>query len=1265
MRNCVLSAWLIFAFAAGWAHGQAPKHIGAVAKIAEEWQPGVQLYIKGDPGLSAGSARKLAEWLGRYPNWTVVLAESVDDESFSFLGTGYSHRAAAEHAVGNGLFNADKFADQIDRNSGLRNGAALLYTFDSPALGESRKRMAFCFTSPLHERYGLADETVWVSHYAALATARLKEGGKVDLAVMDPIEAIENDLKAKIAAEAQAREREIRQATALVENAAGSLQFAKGRLLTFQKEHPDLTGDLARPAVEPLEARLQSARAALTARDYSKASVEGGAVKQACADLLGAFDMYLPAGAAIRGLQDRLAAQKAHRLAGEVSAVIDQAGAALDRAEEQWKRGDSAYVDSFRSAQDHIAALDSKIHREEVLAATARAFRIGLVVCLALALAAAFVFAQVRRRPYALRSRLLVAQWEEALAQKMEALSKLVARRDEVLGDQASKVTFTGRTGELAKEVIRGSGDLIIMLSAAREAVRRANSAMHPRNPLDAALNLVSSLYLKRAVEILSTRPISFSPDLGLELVVGPANKKPEEVLWAKLEDFEPFQMSFGALMLRFAETAKLTTGSLASIEQAALNVGGQIKKMQGEVAAAHESAAEAAGILEQGYGVGAPALGGKTLSALEAALADAQKDVLLDPVSAAEAAKVLAPQIRAVWVGLQQLSAGVKQGLPHVKQGQQKLSAEDVRPAWIGRSVARLIAESEAYLDGVLKASADSLECAIEPAFRKLSEQVRTALVVNQRRREKGRPAIEEAAKAVETTRRVIADKLGVDAGKLFGEKGRIPAELLEESKRLCDASLSSLNDGALEQAETLLNQSEDRANGAVALANSALEIAGKFSIKKGEIAERGTQLASVKTQAAAMLEAIRAKYASAVMKLNADDPKHPRANDTIEDNLQEASAAGGHRDEYLSSAQQSVEEGRLFAAEALLVQAAGANDFIAERLAEISEKAGRLAETESRNAELLTQYVQTLEHLEGELADRAVRTETEQAFKRGVSFKGKAQKALAAERIDPFAIAQVLRALGEAVEAVQAGIRADRSLFEEAGRSVRAAAEQVDALERALTAARSDQFPDSRLIEEAPKQLSALRSAIGSLAELCASDARADWEDVDRQADDIFSQAGKLAARIKGDVQAAEEASRKLSSAGSKVRDARGWRGSYGVSIGSSYGSGALSQAKQSFSAGEYAAALELAARAIREAAHAVSLAEAEESRRRAEEERREREEEARRRRREAELYSYSSYSHRDSSGGSGSSFSFGGSGGSGISIGSISSGGSGASW
>lgn len=1034
--------------------------------------------------------------------------------------------------------------------------------------------------------------------------------------------------------------------TALAE-ARSAVDAADRAAAAFRSEHPRSAGDLARPAVDSWRTALKEA-SALSATDPARAISQAQSVLAAARAQADAAASFAGGAARIAAAESALEALSGSAYADAAAQDLVTARQELAAAREAYADGSSAYAQRLASAKSAMGQAERLIADADASAARNRMLA-WLLIALAnvVTLGAAF-WLNRRSARFGAKAEELFTQWDTALDKKLEAvIDGLDEKMDTYVGAESGPKArgWVGRSAELSASIRVNAGTAKILLAAAQNIHDQVRALVHPKAlSWGWVVNLFWPSRYQAAVRRLQDEPIEFKPEDGVEAVLG-AKRTWQEELYGDLTAYAPFKKSFNEVITAFNERSQKAAEELARLEAAVTGHGPKLDAVESALSSAQKAfdALQKAGESDGLFLV--PSLGATALPAGRTALERARETVKKDPIGGLDGDGALGRRIGedaaalASWVKALRGSA-----LPASRAAAAALSGAGIASDWLGKAEEKLSGSAEAAAAKLAEAGADARLAKLRAAGEALASRAADAARIQGELASLRTAGLATVTDSVAAAREKVGAALGLPAEKMLREKGMDPTQRLASAAARADETAAFLGQGDLVKADAALKAGNTLVSEAAGLvAGSLASLAGHAEALAARRAE-SAGLETLAPQRAAVLDEVKRRFAPSVLSLGAGDASHPSANGTVEDNPAEARAEMDSAAAKTEKAVTAFAAGRLLEAASLLDQADAHQDGARHRLDEILDKKTRLEAAVTANAALLETLDARRTEYDGQVAgDARTMKPTLASYKSALGALEDARKAVKAAKGDPFQAAEALASTVAAFKAVWVSTSNDRDAYAEAGRSLEAARRALEAAGKVARQAADDGVADSPLIKAAYRTLEGLaRDLTGAEAGFSAE--HGDWNAVDQAADRVAAEAGQTSAALRDELAAAMSAASAITSAGSKVREATNWSGSYGVYISGSPGSSELESARAALSRGDYAGAKRHADAAYSRAASAISEAEAEESRRRrAEEERRRREEEERRRRQREEEERRS----RSSGGSGGGGSSWGGSG------------------
>jgi hypothetical protein len=1007
----------------------------------------------------------------------------------------------------------------------------------------------------------------------------------------------------------------------------------------FRAKNPKAAGDLARPQVAAMRERLSAAKASLETDPQAAVSAAAAVTSQARAQTQALAE--LPAGAdqiaAAQKLEQTLSGKER---AGDAHDQLVTARQSLRDAAEARQNGSASWSSSIAQAKSSLAAAE-----QTIAAADAAAHTKAILFWLFNILAGLFtlggsIFLNRRAARAEAKAETELKKWDDILEKKLDAIiDQLDSRMDVYVGAASGPKSrgWVGQTADLTAQIRRDAGFSKLLLAKARQVHDQSTALVRPKAMSGKWLvNLFWPSNYRAAEALLATTPITFTPADGLDAVFGKAQDWRGD-LYGDVKDYEAFSKNFTELMAEFNGRSKTAVESLDKLEYAVTKAGDIFTAVEASASAAAKTQptlANTDGLFAAAaaYAAAIPAALAITAAAREAAKTDPIKGIY---GGAAEAKRVVDETTALV----NQIASAREGNLKNTDAASAALTKLSVGTSWISAEKNRLSAEA----DGIAAAAAQT---SVAERIAKLSQSLgaldhKTADAV------KGAEALAEARKniatatsAVEAGRAQLAKALDLPASSLMTEPDANPSEFLAAATAAADKAQALLSAGKLDEAKASYDELQKNLGRANAITSASLDSLKTHSAVEQTRAAETERLNALVPERQKVLDSIAKEFAASVMALTSGDASHPNANGTVADNIDEAGVAITAAADKREKALKAFRDGAVLKAADLLSQSLAHHQIAQARLDEITEKRSRLDQSVAANAATRQTLEARVKEYETKVVDdRRTMKNSLDAFATSKKQLASAITQVEAAKPDPFIAGASLAAVTAALEHVWVSARNDFDAFAEVERSLKAARAQLDEAGRQAQRARGDGVADSPAITRAYSDLNNLESAYAA-ATTASQRPHGDWPSLDHESDRVTNEAAHVAATLKDELAAAARATDAISSAGSKVREATNWTGSYGVYIPGSPGSGELESARAALNRGDYANAISYAESARRSAAAAISTAEAEVMRKRREEEERRRQEEEERRRRQQAEDDARRRSNESSSGSSGSS-------------------------
>jgi hypothetical protein len=367
-------------------------------------------------------------------------------------------------------------------------------------------------------------------------------------------------------------------------------------------------------------------------------------------------------------------------------------------------------------------------------------------------------------------------------------------------------------------------------------------------------------------------------------------------------------------------------------------------------------------------------------------------------------------------------------------------------------------------------------------------------------------------------------------------------------------------------------------------------------------------------------LLETMQRDYADSSLVLQAADPSHASSSATATSHLSRCHDLLRDAERAIETADVKYRDGLLLEAASMLDLADGALRESDNLLSEIDQHCTQLNAVSQENEGRLVGLGDTAKALRTRVNDRRTTRPTLDGYQRIVSEIDSATREIGKTLPrDPFQDAATIAGFATKLAGLDASIAADMDAHAEARRAVDGARNELRVGESLIDRSRSDGIPDSPATLQSVRAIQSLGTSLANVQQRLDGQ-HEDWEAVDREATQLHSSLSVETARLRGELESAEQSAALLQAASTAVFEATRWTGGIGSRIFGSPGSAELEHARRALNEGNYAGMIELARTAQIAAQQAIQRAQREVERKQREAARRA--EQARRQRRQSSI-------------------------------------------
>lgn len=1251
IRSLPRSLFLIAA--ATMAAGAQVVHVERGTDIPALWRPDRPLYVKGDLGVSAERLDAFADWLAaNAPNWTIVLMRHAHGETFrDATGTTFSGMDAVEHALGTSLPAATGFAEHTHPETAEKNGAYFILYLEEQKLAYHASEAYD--NRRLGEDHWIGNLDA-AAIAAMRGGGRVIDAAKDTVVTIDRElqRRIRQEAEARARDAERARRASEETAAAIVE-ARQRLTDLEARVLSLRRDFNNPAGDLANPPLVRWAARLDAAERALAQADPEAAAITRDATGEIVRHIRALAD-HEDAPARIRGLEQQLDEVRLHDSSAGGRTALLGAREHLRAAGDAHARADAVYADSLAAAEAGLAATlraDTATRRqvaevarlagraatagspEDVMEAINQA-KIGLDegsdisrqldqaearlrraeaarqhaiqrrqmrhaglitggLLLGCGLVATGVMGNRRRRGPRSRAIGLFDTWETTLRERSGGLFELLDRTSKAIGTAADleRSGWTGETLRLSRQTLADVDHLFILASGIDRVLDQVRGLLFPQRAAAKSINRFSSKRYDKALELLESQPIRFSPDDPLRTILSGRQTAAWHGLVGQTKDEAPFTHTFVELHEIFRERAARALAALDILDHCWTGSQQALTALDAAItdAETRERAGYDAATPDGLFAI--PAVFGQLIPAARDDHEAATHLAASDPVTALRDALPRGARRAADALALCGVAAEFRsQWMPAIDKERSHLAGRRRRIGWIEAAIDALSSRADELAEtAVEQPITEDLKILAADAGR-LVETVREASRLEERAHASCIPAITEARERVGRERQRLGRLVGLPADQLLREGPALdPDAALEQAARQHAAALIDLDLGCIEAATAALDDCDQHCRFIHEMIEATLAAYEAAPAASADLEREGRRIHALLPAATALTEELRHSWAPSALRPASADPSHPDPAASVTDHLQRAESALQAAGEAMAMAVESHRSGRILQAADLRDQAAAAQAAAEQTLRGIHEHAAAIAAAVTANTSRLGKLDHQSQHLDRAASDPQITRPAMGEWAAARDLLETARTAVDARgpSANPFESARLLDATDAALTAIEARFTADRHLHEEVARSLDAADQEMNAARRLVHRSQTDQIPDSGETTRCVNRLTELESELAETRRLFALP-HGDWQRLDQEADRITAEAARLGGRLRGELELAEQAVQAIHAAHAKVRAASAWRGDSGAS--------ALQRARAGLSGGDYHGARELAASAARLADQAVRAIEAE---------------------------------------------------------------------
>ena len=1169
---------------------QAPgkaKRFNQISEVISGWTPNQHVWVSGNLPVGSLNLATLDGWIDENaPNWTVVLMESAQQQSFG----NYRGMDAVEHALGKGLSNQTGFAKLVHPTTKQTNGAVFVLFL--------RERKFSYFASDVYDSRRLGEQ-YWIGRLDRNAINAMRNGGRIVDAAKSTIRGIDSELAKRINSEQVSRLLKDEKARQVPRKLRERIETVVKQAANLRQKNPEFLGPLAFPDEGSWRANLKAIELNLQNEEYDSAMSSSQSVFSA----IDSFEQNLKAWEDVKteisSVQKRLADSPQQSEAPRVTGLLSRARNSLAAAKRNHQYGDAVYIDQLEVASQSIAESqrEQDKYQADLQAAEAqeRADKVtsrSLTGGLAALIIGGLTYLNRRRREPREKARQEVEKWRTNLRGKFNRLFGLMDRASII---QRSSDDYKGVTKDLIKNSVREVDELFIMSSATDRIMERVDRLIEPLNPLTRIYNKFSSRNYKKAVALLGSKNIGFDKSQGLRAVLEPAKKtKQPRQLVGKESDYKPFSISFNRLMESYDDREAQATEKLDRLENCIDGLPLALEKSEVSLAALSKKLDDLSAAAESDGFFPLERLQEKLVPSADRGFEAAAKLGVQDPVASMEGAGSKAEQqLNDAFALVSVVESTRNLAFPEIQRFRESLDAQNFATEWIEAAYDQRSDEIDSLSHS---ATENSIADQIEPLKTNLLQtlgRVRNAGDLAEQLGKRLPDLITANQTQISQTREKLAESLGLDADRLFKEEDLDPDQRIKDCHNAMQMMRHAISHGNLQAAQTesqniedLLSESED----ILKLSTNVVENGDtKAEEIEGKIEDVNAQLPEAKS----ILQSLKSAYQPEVLLFKERFGERISGQRSIERSVEIGEAHLAEAERFLDLARKSHKDGALILAGGEYEKAANEAGFALHQVALIKDQYTDLKKTDSANQENYEKHLAYYRSLIPKLSNNRTIQSTIDSRPEVTTALTRCSDQLQISAVkNPFQTARDLEAVKKRIAELEDKIEADWNWFATANKELKGAQEIIESGKRLVGIAKRDGITDSRKLSRAIDKHYQLENQALNW-QVFLSGAHRDWEQAYKGIVEIDSEATRTRGVIERELELAQRAAKLLEEASYAISDLKNWRNSYRVSISRNAGDSNFSRSRSELGSGDYDDAIRSAQAAISAAESALRQA------------------------------------------------------------------------
>lgn len=788
-----------------------PVFAGSVNDVVNKFTAGRQIYVVGNPQYQGQNLdlKQFQDVFAKHPNAYIVLIGQSDNVK------------ADDYALSRGIANSEQFKSVGDQETGQPNGQVYMVYFkvtDQKFIQQTGKdRAIYMRSEQLLDDAGVGEnnfvdrETLEPRTLMQTYVSAIQSGQSVPQAFAQVLDKVD-------AGQAAFVKSTVRGAQQAVDQAGSRLSDVQKTVRDFQKKHGE-KGSLGKPDVQAWQARLQTAKDQLKARDYGAAGETARALITSLSNYETQLSQFNQAPAQAQEISRQISAlelevQKLpnNGQAQQARENLQSAKNSLAAYQAKHDANELGFQPELDAARSAVGEVQHHIDASRSSEAAIKNLKLYGSAALGVSLIATALILNYKARG---RRKESEKELDEALAALADRSKELIKVMNEA--DVAQIAGFTGTTQKLAKELLGNTAEALALLGGGDKIIDEARDLIKGNSFGSRLKNMFLKGNFDKAVELLTDKdakmPFELADSKKIELEKGSRAEAWREHLLSTVVSKageESFVQMLDKLQSLTTGNAKTTQVLLKESREVGAYLDGVKDKnhaMQGQ-----SEALQKAG--EEDKFFTAPSVTSRITPFVDGLIEKGHQVKTTDPFRAREefgevSERMIADGHNIIDIG----TFGRNHTMPLLAKADEALHPHEIVTNWAHLRKEELSIALDREGEKTIEQETEKTVAQIKQDLQALESRVETVVQLDDKRWNLAKPQINDADQAIKTAREGLCSALKAAGvfkdGKpeqVLREPDRDPSAPLYEAQQNYDAIKPLLDKGNVDQPPTHL---------------------------------------------------------------------------------------------------------------------------------------------------------------------------------------------------------------------------------------------------------------------------------------------------------------------------------------------------------------------------------------------------------------------------------------------------------------------------